>query len=114
MCKDIKYVKTDYVLWNDYHFKELSIMYIFRSTKYSVEDIKVDYNELINEGNYYQALKRLFSIYKQDQNKKEAVKLAKKAHCIHRVSVEMKKNRDQLQFFIFSDSFGIEIMQTTS
>ena len=77
MCKDIKYVKTDYVLWNDYHFKELSIMYIFRSTKYSVDDIKVDYNELIKEGNYYKALKRLFSIYKQDKNKKEAVKLTR-------------------------------------
>ena len=78
MFKNIKFIKIDYVLWNEYHFKELSILYIFRNTKYSVDDIQADYNELIKEGNNYKALKRLFSIYKMTQNnKKEAVQLTR-------------------------------------
>ena len=78
MFKNIKFIKIDYVLWNEYHFKELSVLYIFRNTKYSVDDIQADYNELIKEGNNYKALKRLFSIYKMTQNnKKEAVQLTR-------------------------------------
>jgi hypothetical protein len=76
MFKDIKYVKIDYVLWMDYHFKEVSIMYIFRRTKYSVDDIQADYDELIKEGNYYKALKRLFSISRMTKDKKQGVKLS--------------------------------------
>lgn len=75
--KNINYIKIDYVLWFDYHFKELSIIYIFSNTKYGVDNIKQDYEELIKEGNNYKALKRLFSIYKITKNRIEAVKLTK-------------------------------------
>ncbi len=75
--KDIYYVKIDYVLWHDYHFKELSIMYIFKQTKYTVDDIKKDYDELVKEGNYYKAVKRLFSISRMTKNRTEGVKLTK-------------------------------------
>ena len=77
MFKNINFVKIDYVLWHDYHFKELSIMYIFHQTEFNIESIKNDYEELIKEGNNYKALKRLFSIYKISKNKIEAVKLSK-------------------------------------
>jgi hypothetical protein len=77
MFKNINYVKIDYVLWFDYHFKELSIIYTFTKTEFDVKDIETDYKELIKEGNYYKALKRLFSIYKITNNKAEAVKLTK-------------------------------------
>ena len=77
MFKDVKYVKIDYVLWMDYHFKELSIMYIFRTTEFTVDDIKVDYNVLVKVGNNYKALKRLFSIYKLNKNRSEGVKLTR-------------------------------------
>ena len=77
MFKDVKYVKIDYVLWMDYHFKELSIMYIFRTTEFTVDDIKEDYNELVKEGNNYKALKRLFSIHKRNKNRSEGVKLTR-------------------------------------
>ena len=77
MLKNINYVKIDYVLWFDYHFKELSIIYIFNQTNFSVEDIKQDYEEFVKDGNYFKALKRLFSIYKIEKNKIEAVKLTK-------------------------------------
>ena len=75
--KDIKYLKLDYVLWNDYHFKDLSIMYIFRNTIYSIDDVKDDYNELIKAGNNYKALKRLFTMSKLSKNRSEAVKLTR-------------------------------------
>lgn len=77
MFKNIKFVKIDYVVWIEYHFKELSIMYIFKQTKYSVDDIMKDYNQLIHENNLYKALKRLFSIYKINKNRNEALKLTK-------------------------------------
>ena len=77
MLKNINYVKIDYVLWFDYHFKELSIIYIFNQTNFSIEDIKQDYEEFVKDGNYFKALKRLFSIYKIKKNKIEAVKLTK-------------------------------------
>lgn len=75
--KNIYYVKIDYVVWNDYHFKEVSIMYIFRKTKYSVDDINADYDQLVKDGDYYKALKRLFSIHRITKNKKEGVKLTR-------------------------------------
>ena len=75
MFKNINFIKLDYVLWHDYHFKELSIIYTFTQTEINIEDIKNDYKELIEEGNNYKALKRLFSIYKITNNKIEAVKL---------------------------------------
>ena len=77
MFKNINFVKIDYVLWFDYHFKELSIVYIFNGSKYGIDEVKKDYEELIQEGNNYKALKRLFGIYKITNNKKEAVKLTK-------------------------------------
>ena len=77
MFKNINFVKIDYVLWFDYHFKELSIVYIFNGSKYGIDEVKKDYEELIQEGNNYKALKRLFGLYKITNNKKEAVKLTK-------------------------------------
>ena len=78
MFKNIKFIKIDYVIWMDYHFTELSVIYIFRTTKYTVNDIKDDYNEQLKEGNNYKALKRLFSIYKMTKkNRKEAIKLTR-------------------------------------
>ena len=77
LFKNINYVKIDYVLWFDYHFKELSIIYVFNRTNFSVEDIKQDYEEFVKDGNNFKALKRLFSIYKIKKNKIEAVKLTK-------------------------------------
>lgn len=78
MFKDVKYIKIDYVLWREYHFMELSIMYIFRKTKFDVDDIKKDYDELVKDGNNYKALKRLFSIYKiTKQNKQQAITLTR-------------------------------------
>jgi len=77
MFKNINFVKIDYVLWFDYHFKELSIVYIFSEIKYGVDNVKKDYDELTQDGNNYKALKRLFSIYKITNNKKEAVKLTR-------------------------------------
>ena len=75
MFNNIKYVKVDYVLWFDYVFKELSIIYIFKTTPHSIDDIKDDYDVLIQEGNNYKALKRLFSIYKFTKNRTQAIKL---------------------------------------
>ena len=77
MLNNINYVKIDYVLWFDYHFKELSIIYVFNQTKFNVDDIKQDYEDFVSDGNNYKALKRLFSIYKITKNKIEAVKLTK-------------------------------------
>ena len=64
MFKNIDYVKIDYILWFEYQFKEVSVIYSFYNVRKTVFDIKKDYDELVREGNYYKALKRLFSMKK--------------------------------------------------
>lgn len=78
MFKNVKKIKVDYVLFYYYHFKELSIMYIFNNdTNDIIEKLKEDYMTFIKEKNYFKALKRLFSIYKITKKNKEAVELLK-------------------------------------
>lgn len=68
MFKNISFVKIDYIVFLDYVFKELSIIYNFNYIKEDkntkIERLKNDYDELLKEGNIYKSLKRLFSIYK--------------------------------------------------
>ena len=49
-------------------FKDISIIYNFNNIKEDtptkIERLKADYNELVQEGDIYKSLKRLFSIYK--------------------------------------------------
>ena len=62
MFKNIDYVKIDYILWFEYQFKEVSVIYSFYNVRKTVFDIKKDYDELVREGSYYKLLKRLFRI----------------------------------------------------
>ena len=65
MFKNIKFIKIDYILFLDYVFKELSIMYIFKETNEDrIKTLTDDYNELKKKGENFKALKRKFSIYK--------------------------------------------------
>ena len=64
MFKNLDYVKIDYILWFEYQFKEVSVIYSFYNVKKTIFDIKKDYDELVREGSYYKALKRLFSMKK--------------------------------------------------
>jgi hypothetical protein len=62
-------------------FKELTIMYVFDKVKQTkdeiIEQITNDYHELKNNGNYYKALKRLYSILKINRNYKKLITLTK-------------------------------------
>ena len=65
MFKNIKFIKNDYILFLDYVFKELSIMYIFKETNEDrIKTLTDDYDELKKKGENFKALKRKFSIYK--------------------------------------------------
>ena len=72
MFKNINFVKIDYIVFLDYVFKEVSIMYIFNSKKEAKEDIiktlRDDHDELIKNGERFKALKQLFSIYKIEKD----------------------------------------------
>jgi hypothetical protein len=71
MFKNISFVKIDYIVFLDYVFKEVSIMYIFNSKKEKEEIIKTlrnDYDDLMTKGENFKALKRLFSIYKIEKD----------------------------------------------
>jgi hypothetical protein len=78
MFKNINFVKIDYILWFEYQFKEVSVIYSFYNVKKTILDIKKDYDELAKEGSYYKALKRLFSMYKLEMTsgKTNALKLS--------------------------------------
>ena len=68
MFKNIKFIKIDYIVFFDYVFKDISIIYNFNNIKEDtptkIERLKADYDELVKEGDIYKSLKRLFSIYK--------------------------------------------------
>ena len=68
MFKKVKFVKLDYIVFLDYVFKEVSIMYIFKNKKETdtdrIQTLTNDYDDLMVKGEHFKALKRLFSIYK--------------------------------------------------
>ena len=68
MFKNISFIKIDYIVFLDFVFKEVSIMYIFKENDMDTDDIiqklTDDYSELIDNGENFKAMKRAFSIYK--------------------------------------------------
>ena len=68
MFKNIKFIKIDYIVFFDFVFKDISIIYNFNhikeDTPTKIERLQNDYNELVQKGDIYKSLKRLFSIYK--------------------------------------------------
>ena len=68
MFKNISFIKIDYIVFLDFVFKEVSIMYIFKENEMDTDDIikklTDDYSELIDNGEKFKAMKRAFSIYK--------------------------------------------------
>ena len=81
MFKNIDFVKIDYIIHYNNMFKELTIMYVFNYVKQSKDDmiaqIQESYHELKDDGNYYKALKRLYSIFKIKRNYKKLITLTK-------------------------------------
>ena len=66
MFKNIRFIKIDYIVFIDYVFKEVSILYLFKTQKDGniLKTLNNDYDELMKNGEKFKALKRLFSIYK--------------------------------------------------
>ena len=68
MFKNISFIKIDYIVFLDFIFKEVSIMYIFKENEMDTDDVikklTDDYSELIDNGENFKAMKRAFSIYK--------------------------------------------------
>ena len=66
--KNISFIKIDYIVFLDFVFKEVSIMYIFKENDMDTDDIikklTDDYSELIDNGEKFKAMKRVFSVYK--------------------------------------------------
>jgi len=68
MFKNISFIKIDYIVFLDFVFKEVSIMYIFKGNDMDTDDmiknLLDDYSELMDNGEKFKAMKRVFSIYK--------------------------------------------------
>ena len=68
MFKKISFIKIDYIVFLDFVFKEVSIMYMFKENDLDTDDmikkLTDDYSELINNGEKFKAMKRVFSVYK--------------------------------------------------
>ena len=79
--KDIDIIKIDLIFFTDYEFIEVSIIYNFStditSKEEYIKNINKDITELKDEGNYYKVLKRLFSIYKLNNDKPKLLYLSK-------------------------------------
>ena len=78
--KKFQFIKLDYVIKINTLFYELSINYTFESSSTKEEIIKAiekEEKELINDGEFYKALKRRFSIAKLKKDKPTMVRLTK-------------------------------------
>ena len=64
MFNNIKFVKIDYIVFLDYVFKEVSIMYIFKNKKETdtdrIQTLRNDYDDLMVKGENFKALKGCF------------------------------------------------------
>lgn len=78
--KPFQFIKLDYVIKIGTLFYEMSINYTFESSSTKEEIIKAiekEEKELINDGEFYKALKRRFSIAKLKKEKTAMIKLTK-------------------------------------
>lgn len=79
--KDIDIIKIDLIFFTDYEFIEVSIIYNFNTDitdkEEYIKNINKDITELKDEGNYYKVLKRLFSIYKLNNDRPKLLYLSK-------------------------------------
>jgi len=77
---EIDYIKIDYIIYNNYEFKEMSIIYdLNREVKTQeaiMKTLQNDINEYYKEGHIYKALKRVFSLFSSKDDKKMMVKLS--------------------------------------
>lgn len=78
---ELDYIKLDFVIYIDYNFMELSIIYSFNlveDMEYFIKQLLEDKKELYDNGMYYKALKRLFALYKlKNTNINKLVELSK-------------------------------------
>jgi hypothetical protein len=78
---NIKLIKVDIVVNIDFIFTEVSCIYLFTQEKMTteefVEELYDEIKELTKEGNYYKALKRMFSIFKVNEEDAKLVALTR-------------------------------------
>ena len=77
---DVDFIKLDVILYYDYRFIELSVLYSFSNIRLTVDDyvkgLKTDISDLKKDEKYYKILKRMFNIYKSDNNTKKMKELS--------------------------------------
>ena len=77
---EIDYIKIDYIIYNNYEFKETSIIYDLnkevKTKEAIIKTLQNDINEFFKEGHIYKALKRFFSLLRLYDDKKMMVKLS--------------------------------------
>ena len=77
---EIDFIKIDYIIYNNYEFKETSIIYDLnkevKTKEAIIKTLQNDINEFFKEGHIYKALKRVFSLFSLYDDKKMMVKLS--------------------------------------
>jgi len=68
--ENIDIIKIDMVVNIKSTLRELSCIYTTNNKKTSISDLKLDIKQLMNEGNYFKALKRQYTIFRIQQNYK--------------------------------------------
>lgn len=78
---NVDYIKMDFIVRLGNIFKELSIIYSFNEkepSKATLEhDLNTEIKDNLKEGNYYKALKRLFSLHKAEGKSKNQLPLSR-------------------------------------
>jgi hypothetical protein len=78
--KDISFIKLDFIGKIGFDYKDISIIYDFDRDKRSDElqkSLKEDIGKFYKEGEYFKVLKRLFNLFKLQEDKKRLLELSK-------------------------------------
>lgn len=80
VCSDVDLIKIDIIVQIQNQFTEVSCLYSFQnpmSKDEYIQNLESEMKELIKEGSYYKALKRLFSIFRIEKDNKNLILLTR-------------------------------------
>ena len=102
--RNVDYIKKDFIVRIKNVFKELSIIYSFSKKEPAnatlAHDLNTEIEDNIQGGNYYKALKRLFSLYKVEEKNKDQLPLSRFFNSYVGKVYEMVSNLKALQLLL--------------
>lgn len=103
----INFIKYDFVVYFNYKLTELSIIYNLNKNVNSediIDSLKSDIRQLIKEGNYFKTAKRLYSLFRFDNQRNKQEILLKLLNSDNGADYVKKSNLETIKNILESDN----------